>query len=150
MRPNPTQRRDEDSGRIIYLGDVRRRRTSRRRQAPDHHYILVIGLIAIAAWGVWLTVFLTLPPARLLTYLAFFTPLAVAVLCTATVIAYGIDWQRGYFPSLQECLRRGTLSAGVVVLNLVAMAAHKWSLPVALISIVAAILTDIGIAFRGR
>jgi hypothetical protein len=150
MRPNPTHPRDEDSGRIIYLGDVRRRRSSRRRQTPDHHYVLVLGLVAIAAWIVWLSVFLTLPPARLLTYLAFFAPLFVAVAGSCTVIAYAIDWRRGYYPSLRECLRRGTLAAAVVVVNLAAMAAHHWMLPLAIGTIAVAVLLDLGVVFRTR
>jgi hypothetical protein len=148
MRPNPTQPHDSDSGRIIYLGDVRRKRTSRRRQAPDRHSPVVLCIIAAAAWAVWLTVFLTLPPARLLTYLAFFTPLFVAVAATGAVLAYAVEWQRGYYPSLTVCLRRGALLAAVVVSNLSFLAAHRWVLPVVVVSVVAAVLVDIGVASR--
>jgi hypothetical protein len=150
MRPNPSQPHDADSDRIIYLGDVRRRRSVRRRQAPDHHYLIVIGLIGIAAWIVWLAVLVTLPPARLLTYFAFFTPLFVAVACTGAVVAYAVDWRRGLFPSLSICVRRGLLTAGVVVLNLALLAAHHWMLPVLIVSAVGAVLVDVGITIRAR
>jgi hypothetical protein len=150
MRPNPTQHHDSDSGRIIYLGDVRRRRSSKGRQAPDRHYLLVLALAAIAAWGVWLVVLFTLPPARLLTYLAFFVPLSVAVGCTGTLVAYGLEWRLGYFPSLGTCLRRGFLAAVAVVLNLAFLAAHRWILPIGAVSIAAAVFTDLAAALRNR
>lgn len=148
MRPNPTQPHDGDSDRIIYLGDVRRKRSARRRQAPDKHYLAVIGALAIAAWGVWLTVLVTLPPQRLLTYLAFFTPMFVAVTCTGAVLSYAVDWRRGYFPSLAACLRRGVLAAAVVVINLAALAAHRWMLPVLAITVVGAVLLDVAVGLR--
>jgi hypothetical protein len=127
MRPNPTQPHDTDSGRIIYLGNVRRRRSARRRQAPDRHYLALTGVIGIAAWAVWATVLLTLPPARLLTYLAFFTPMFVGMAAVGALASYAVDWRRGFYPSLRASLRRGVLAAAVVVANLAFLAAHRWT-----------------------
>jgi hypothetical protein len=127
MRPNPTQPHDTDSGRIIYLGNVRRKRSARRRQAPDGHYLALTAVVGVAAWAVWATVLLTLPPSRLLTYLAFFAPMFVGMACIGALSSYTVEWRRGYYPSLRASLRRGVLAAAVVVANLAFLAAHRWT-----------------------
>lgn len=142
MRPDPRQHAERDeSGRIIYLGDVRRRRGS-RRQEPDTHYLAALLLVAVACLAIWAAVLLTLQPARLLTYLAFFVPLATAVAALATIGAYVVEWRRGLFPSLGRCARRGALFSAVIVANLAAQAAHRWSVLVALGSIGVGIILD--------
>lgn len=148
MRPNPQQaRNDEHPGRIIYLGDVRRRRGGRDR-APDGHYLGVLALVALAGWIAWLLVLLNLQPARLISYTAFFTPLWVALAASGALVAYGIDWRRGLMPGLIQSGRRGALAASVVVLNLALLASHHWSLPVGAITLVAATTFDIFAARR--
>lgn len=107
-------------------------------------------MVAAGFLAVWLAVVLTLSPQRLLTFLAFFAPLFGALAAIGAVVAYAVEWQRGYYPSLRECLRRGVLGAGVVVLNLALVAAHRWKLPVAGGSVAAAILLDIVLAWRRR
>lgn len=143
MRPT-VQHHDtrEQSGRIIYLGDVRRRRSGRRR-APDRHYLLALCLVAVVAWTLWLAVFLSLPPARLLTYAAFLAPLWVALAATGSIAAYGLEWKRGYAPSLRACTRRGVLFASVLVVNLAVQAAHRWVLPVGAITVMAVVVVDV-------
>jgi hypothetical protein len=133
MRPDAQQTpQEKETGRIIYLGDVRRRRRARRRQAPDRHYLAVIALVAAACWLVWGTVLFSLSPSRLLTYLAFFAPLFAALAATGTLIAYAVEWRLGRYPALGAAGRRGLLLAGVVVINLAVQAAHIWVLPVGL------------------
>lgn len=129
MRPDPRHPPERDSGRIIYLGDVRRRRGT-RRQAPNHHYLIAVVLAAAAGWGVWLAVLFSLQPARFLTYLAFFLPLSLALAATATLIIYGLEWRRGLFPSLSRSSRRGALVAAILIVNLAFQGAHRWT-PVA-------------------
>lgn len=126
MRPTLDDGDRDEGGRIIYLGDVRRRR-ARGRLAPDRHYLAVLALVALAAWALWLVVLLTLPPARLLTYLAFFLPLGIALSVTGALVSYAADWRFGALPSLRRALRRGLLLAGVVILNGALLAAHLWS-----------------------
>jgi hypothetical protein len=143
MRPDPTERHEHDpSGRIIYLGDVRRRRGP-KRQSPDRHYLAVVGLAALAGWAVWGIVLLTLPPSKLLTYLAFFVPLAVALAATATLAAYGIEQRQTHYAGLRGAGRRGASFAAVVIVNLAFLAAHSWTVFLAALCVVAAIALDI-------
>jgi hypothetical protein len=144
MRPDPSQDRDQSaSGRIIYLGLVRRRRVA--RGAPDHHYLAAVALLGIAAWAVWLTILFTLSPARLLTYLAFFVPLGIALASTGTMIAYGVDARSERFASLARAARRGTLVAAVAVANLAFIAGHRWTPIAGILSLgIAAVIEAIG------
>ena len=150
MRPDPHHRYSgKDSGRIIYLGDVRRRRAAARR-APDRYYLLGLLLVGLAGWAMWLTIFLTVPPPRLLTYTAFCGSLWVALAATTAVAAYGIEWKVGGYPLLSVCFRRGALVAFVVVLNLALLAAHHWLLPAGLVVAVAALMTELALTQRLR
>jgi hypothetical protein len=85
-------------------------------------------MVALAAWAVWLTVVFSLQPARLLTYLAFFLPLSVALTASATIGLYALEWRMGRLPRLRAELRRGALLSGAVIANLAFLAAHRWSL----------------------
>ena len=150
MRPDPHQRRpsaDPDS--IIYLGDVRKRRRASRR-APNRHYVAALVLAAIAGWAMWILIATKLAPARLLTYLAFFAPLAIAVFATAAVVSYAVDARRAGAASLRAAVRRGLIAAALVILNFVLLAAHKWSLPVGVATVVAAVVADIALRPRAR
>jgi hypothetical protein len=143
MRPDPTERHEHDSsGRIIYLGDVRRRRGS-RRQSPDNHYLAALALIALVGWAAWAIVLFNLSPSKLLTYLAFFVPLAVALTASATLAAYLVEYQRQKYASLRSAGRRGASFAAVVVVNLAFLAAHRWSVIVAALTILAAVAADV-------
>ncbi|HEX6506716.1 MAG TPA: hypothetical protein VF221_03700 [Chloroflexota bacterium] len=149
MRPDPQEQREHDgSGRIIYLGDVRRRRGS-RRQSPDRHYLAALAVIALAAWAAWAIVLLTLPPSKLLTYLAFFAPLSLAVGATGALAAYLVAFRRTGDDSLVAAVRRGVLLAAVVVVNLACLAAHHWSVYVGVLSAVAAVFLDVFATRRG-
>ncbi len=148
MRPTPHDGHPpDDSGRIISLGEVRRRRSTRTR-APDRHYLAALALVALVGWAGWIVAVLAIPPARLLTYVAFFTPLWIAVTASGAMAAYGITWQRGLIPSLRACLRRGALAASVVVVNLAVLAAHKWTIILGTVTIAAAIGADVLLSRR--
>ena len=149
MRPDPRQLPPDDSGRIIYLGDVRRRRSA-RRQAPDAHYLGVALLAAIAGWGTWLLVIFNLAPSKLLSYLAFFTPLVIAVTATGVLLSYGVEWRRGYLPSLSTCLRRGLLLAGAVVLNLGLRAARDWNPLILAVVVLGAAAAEMVLEYRSQ
>lgn len=142
MRPDPHHPTShDDTDRIIYIGDVRRRRQGKRR-APDRHYLAVLAVIAVAAWAAWVTILLTLAPARLLTYLAFFAPLGVALAATAALVIYAAEWRAGRFPSLGASVRRGVLVGLLIVVNLALQASHHWSVPGAGISVLGAIAVE--------
>lgn len=131
MRPDPDDHSSgSDPARIIYLGEVRRRRAS-RSTAPARQYLAVLGLIALVSWALWLSVLLALQPARLLTYLAFFIPLWVALASTLTIALYTFEWRRGLLARLSRCGARSAVLATVLVVNLALQAAHRWSVIVA-------------------
>lgn len=150
MRPDPQDvRTGTEDGRIIYLGDVRRRRTSRRRQQPVGHYLAALTLIALASWAVWLTVVLTLQPARLLTYVAFFLPLASALTTTGAIALYFAELRMRRLPALGTELRRGLLFGLIVVMNLGFMAGHHWSVPIFGLSILVTLAVEGVVNRRG-
>lgn len=143
MRPDPQDTStDRDVDRIIYLGDVRRRKVARRRQAPDRHYLAALGLVAAASWAVWLTVVFSLQPARLLTYVAFFAPFAIALAATCSIALYLGEQSVGRLPVLGAEVRRGVLVSAVVVFNAGFQAAHRWSIAVLGISLLLAIAAE--------
>lgn len=147
MRPDSRHQRDGDeSSRIIYLGDVRRRKT--RRGAPDAHYLAVPALVGLFGWACWLAVLFTVQPNKLLTYCAFFVPLSLALAGTGTLIAYAIEWRRGLLPDLARCFRRAVLVTAAIIWNLSFLAAHRWGLPLGGVSVVAVILVDLVFAYR--
>jgi hypothetical protein len=126
MRLEPRDDADEvDSDRVIYLGDVRRKRAA-PDLAPDRHYLFALSAISLVAFGTWLTVLLTLPPQKLISYTVFFLPMWVTIGSVAAIGAYGLDKRLGRVPSLVVCLRRGGLVATSVVVNLALLAAHHW------------------------
>lgn len=142
MRPDPHHPSShDDTDRIIYIGDVRRRRQGKRR-APDRHYLAAVAAVGVAAWAIWAVVLLTLAPARLLTYLAFFVPLGVALAATTALAIYGVEWRSGRISSLRASIRRGILVALLIVVNLALQASHHWSVPGAGITILAAIAVE--------
>lgn len=148
MRLNPEDTSPEhETGRIIYLGDVRRRRAV-KRLTPDLHYIAALALVGAASWAVWLTVIFSLPPARLLTYLAFFIPLALAVICTAAVVSYAAEWRMGRLPDLKTPIRRGALFSAVLIANLAFQAAHHWSLIVFGVAALLAVAAEAAVGHR--
>jgi hypothetical protein len=134
IQPGTENQVDGGSTRIIYMGDVRRRR-GKQRQAPDRQYLGAIALVALSAWSIWITVLFSLEPARFLTYVAFFLPLAVALAASGTLIAYAVDWRSGNRPSLGAAARRGLLFASLAVANLSFQAAHRWSPLIGVITI---------------
>lgn len=149
MRPNPEHTNiDGEPARIIYLGDVRRRRAARQRQQPDRHYLAAFALVAGVSWAIWLNVVFSLHPARLLTYLAFFIPLSVALATTSAIGIHLVESRAGHLPGLRQSLRRGILVAGVIVANMAFLAASRWSVLVLGVSILAALSVEVGMARR--
>jgi hypothetical protein len=148
MRPDPHQRRpDADPGSIIYLGDVRKRRGSPKR-APDRQYVAVLGFVAMVGWASWLLVATNLAPARLLTYIAFFTPLAIALFSTTTLTSYVLAWRAGRSPSLRACARRGVLSSVLVIANLALLAGHRWNVLAGVVTLAVVVVADVMLARR--
>src|SRR5947209_7242504 len=141
MRPQPQNRgHGDDLGRIIYLGDVRRRRRTTSARLHDHQYLVAVTLVALVGWALFLTVALTVPPSKLLTYVAFFLPLWIGLSGTAYLFFTGMD--------LGTSVRRGCLLASFTVVNLAALAGHHWSPALFGLSAVGAVLVDLGRSHR--
>jgi hypothetical protein len=84
-----------------------------------------------------------LSPERLLTYVAFFLPLSFALSASAAIAIYMIELRAGRFPMLGPSIRRGILVAAILIVNLAFQAAHRWSVPVAGVSILGAIALEV-------
>lgn len=137
MRPDPNDHStDARSARIIHLGEVRRRRAGGRR-APDGQYIAALSLLAVFGWALWISVLFSLQPARLLTFIAFFVPLWIALAATSAVVLYVVDWRRGLLARLFRCAARAATFATVACANLAMLAAHRWSVLIAGIIVLA-------------
>lgn len=149
MRPHAHHEHStQESGRIIYLGEVRRRRKAGR--APDRHYLAALVLVAAAGWAAWAIVLLDITPARLLTYVAFLLPLWVALTATGALTAYALEWRLDRVPSLVASTRRGATLATFVVANLGALAARHWSLVVAGVLLLVAVTGEGYLIYRDR
>ncbi len=141
MRPDPehTYTESSDSGRIIYLGDVRRRKAARKNALPDRHYLASIAVLAGLGWAIWLTVLFTVPPSRLLTYVAFSAPLSLGLGATSTLIAYAVEFRTTRVASVGRSIRRGSFLSVLVIGNLALLGAHRWTV-LALVAMLAVIL----------
>jgi len=131
----------EDEGSIIYLGTVRRRRGE--RQSPDAYYLLALALGAAIAWTSWLVILFHLPPTKLVSYCAFFLPLALALAASSSLGAYFLEGGGSSEPRLSSSCRHGTLFAVALIINLVAMAAHAWNPIVGIASVVVSFFADV-------
>jgi|SRR5579875_3266033 len=133
MRSDLNPAPSDESGRVIDLGAVRRRRS--RRRSPDGLYLVVLGLLAVFFWVIWLAVLFNLYPSKLLTYLAFLIPLFGAVASTGAFGAYLFEARRSGIADIGMAVRRGAIIASVVIVNLGFQFAHRWTWPVAVVSV---------------
>ena len=149
MRPHPHDQSSDDSpARIIYLGDVRRRRNP-RRATPDRHYLASIAMVAIIMWLVWVMVLFTIQPSRLLSYLAFFIPLSLALADTS--VPRGCISSSGGVGTCPICAAAcfGERSASAVAsINLGFQAAHLWSVVIIGATVAGAVVVDMVAAQR--
>jgi hypothetical protein len=102
-----------------------------------------LALVALAGWAAWAIVLLNLSPSKLLTYLAFFAPLTIALTATSTLVAYLVEHRRQEYAGLRRAGRRGFSFATAVVVNLAFLAAHRWSIFIAALSVLATVAVDV-------
>jgi len=97
-------------------------------ETPRLVALLVCGAIAFV---VWIGVVWTVPPQRLLTYLAFFVPMFAFSACFLAALLYWLSSRRdNASPStLGQSVREGGIMAVVLVVNLAFVSGHRWSLP---------------------
>ncbi len=99
-------------------------------------------LLALVAWGGLALFTRFIAPDSVLSFIAFFIILAVALTSTLTPVAYTISLlaQRA---ALRQSLRQGTLLALVIVLNLLLLVLHSWNNFTALASVASAVVLEI-------
>ena len=105
------------------------------------------GIIALLAWAALLTFTDFVPPRTLLTFVAFFLILCVALIGTFTPIAYALGrlflLQHRYLVTLRYAFRQATLLTLVILLNLILRALHSWNIFTGLVILAAAIIIEI-------
>jgi hypothetical protein len=98
-------------------------------QAYDPRRFAALILVGAISLAVWFAVVVSLAPARLLTYIAFFAPLAVAITCLCAAGIYRLVGGDGR-PRLRllgSSMRRGFLLSCAVVANMGFVAGRRWS-----------------------
>jgi len=108
------------------------------------HFLIVLAPLAWAGLAVYAYF---VPPRGLLSFVAFFLLLDVALTCTFSPIAYAISLRfissRLYRATVRHAIRQGALLALIIVLNLILRALHSWSIFTAIIIVAAAIVIEV-------
>ncbi len=108
------------------------------------HFLIVLAPLAWAGLAIYVYF---VPPRGLLSFMAFFLLLDVALTSTFSPIAYAISLRfissRLYRATVRHAIRQGALLALVIVLNLVLRALHSWSIITAIIILAAAIVIEV-------
>jgi hypothetical protein len=107
-------------------------------------FLIVLAPLAWAGLAIYAYF---VPPHGLLSFVAFFLLLDVALTSTFAPIAYAIGLRfissRLYRATVRHALRQGALLALVIVLNLILRALHSWSIITAIIILAAAIVIEV-------
>lgn len=111
--------------------------------------LIVVGVITLA---LWLAVVVSLAPARLLTYVAFFVPLWASVTAFSSAAIYRIIGADGVPRPhlLRASVRRGALFAALVVANLGLVAGNRWTVPLFLVTLGVCLLVEMAVWSRQR
>src|SRR5437764_12951509 len=104
--------------------------------------------VAVLAWAGLLLFTRFVPPQKLVVFAAFFLLLLLALISTFAPLAYALG--RRIFPSRRRhritwyhALRQATLASFAIVLNLILRALHSWTISMALVIVVAAIIVEV-------
>lgn len=108
------------------------------------HFLIVLAPLAWAGLAIYAYF---VPPRGLLSFVAFFLLLDVALTSAFAPIAYAINLRfissRLYRATVRHAIRQGALLALVIVLNLILRALHSWSIITAIIILAAAIVIEV-------
>lgn len=103
--------------------------------------------VALLVWGLLLLFTHYVPPHDLLAFAAFFLLITIALTSTFVPIAYFVGLRflslRLYRTTMQHAIRQGMLLSLVIVLNLLLHILHSWSIFIAIVIFVAAIMIEI-------
>lgn len=104
-------------------------------------------ILAPLAWAGLAIYAYFVPPRGLLSFIAFFLLLDVALTSAFAPIAYAIGLRfissRLYRATVRHAIRQGALLALVIVLNLILRALHSWSIITAIIILAVAIVIEV-------
>ncbi|QBD80985.1 hypothetical protein EPA93_35460 [Ktedonosporobacter rubrisoli] len=104
-------------------------------------------LIAPVAWAALLLFTRFIAPEGILAFALFFLILSVALTSTLAPVAYftgsRIFSSQRYRATARHALRQGGLLTLIVVLNLILLALHSWSIFTAIVIVVAALVLEI-------
>ena|SRR5579863_3139535 len=109
--------------------------------------IFTLMVLSLLAWGGTLAFTYFVPPHSFLAFVALFMLLAVALTSTFSPIAYFITvrFLSSHLrrPTLRHALRQGTLLSLCVILNLILLVLHSWTIFTAMIIFVAAVVVEV-------
>ena len=108
-------------------------------------YILI--LLAPFIWGGFLLFTRFVPPHTTPAFIAFFILLGIALTSTFSPLAYFISLRflssRLYRATVRHALRQGILLSLCIILNLVLLSLHSWSIFTAIVIFVAAVVIEV-------
>lgn len=126
------------------------------RRVPSHYAFDPRRFVALLALGllsllVWIAVLDSVPPHRLLTYLAFFIPMTLWIGSFSAAALYWTGHRRRTAGSaaFENSARRGGFIAASIVANLALVAARKWSLAAFLVVVCCAGIIELIAWARG-
>lgn len=109
--------------------------------------LLQLLLLALLAWLVLLVFAYYVPPHAFMAFVVFLLLLMVAQIGTFSILIYligrGVFSSPLYQTSMRPAIRQGALLSLVVVFNLILRALSSWSIIMAIVIFVAAVVVEI-------
>ena len=113
----------------------------------NRHALYLLIALAPLLWGALLLYTRYIPPQTVLSFIAFFLLLSVAITSTFAPVAYFISLRflssRLYRTTVRHALRQGALLSLCIVLNLILLSLHSWNIFAAIIIFAAAIVVEV-------
>src|SRR5260370_40159622 len=113
-------------------------------QLTNRKVLYILILFAPLVWGGLLLFARFVPPHTILAFIAFFILLGAALTSTFSPLAYFISLRflssRLYRATVRHALPHGILLSLCIILNLVLLSLHSWSIFTAIVIFVAAVV----------
>src|SRR5438874_1064869 len=107
----------------------------------------ILLLLAPFVWGGLLLFTYFIPPSTVLSFIAFFVLLTVALISTLSPLAYFIGLRflssRLYRATVRHALRQGALLSLCIILNLILLSLHSWNIFTAIVIFVATVVIEV-------
>lgn len=112
---------------------------SRRRRISGRGTLILLLSGALCTWGGLLLFTYYVQPKSAPAIVFVFCLLSMALLCTCTLLVYGISWAvfatRSRRPGIAQALREGGLTTAWLIFNLLLSTLHSWSIFTTLVSL---------------